>query len=457
MFEVSNKEIINTLVRNHFDLDESSKNIFTEKLFNENNQRLIDPKLKEILGDDLRLSIPLSEDTFPLIDNGWNLFRTYFSNILDSNDFTSNYKVDYKSYKTNKIVSGKNQLKLFKAVKKFYKEHEDYLYSLLDEHYELLTGCYGESEEEKFEKLFLKVTEEIGTHKLPNKNLKVVLSANFADFFMCSTSESWGSCLNVNSSWEGSYWGGLPGLIADPNRFIIYITDGQTKEYKGITVEKMLSRTWAVLTDTDEFFPVRSYPLDFFDYNVLNKVIPSFNFIENGKHWDSKYPLEILLNNDSESCYIYQDHSDFVDTAEGYKLTSTRGGGMSIIRNGDINEGVLYRFEAGLDYLVENDLDLSRYREEPCTCGACGDSIDREEAYVIPEGDLFCETCYYEQYAECTLCGKIESTDDVTYHSDDTFCENCASQHLTECSECSDIVYKCDVNEEGLCEDCREG
>jgi len=67
--DIKNNGIISKLVGDHFNLDNESLEKFTRTLFNEDNERIIDPKLKAILGEDLRFSITLSEETYSEIEN----------------------------------------------------------------------------------------------------------------------------------------------------------------------------------------------------------------------------------------------------------------------------------------------------------------------------------------------------------------------------------------------------
>ena len=135
--------------------------------------------------------------------------------------------------------------------------------------------------------------------KLPNTDLELVFSANFADFFLCSTSEKWTSCLNLESDYSYSYWAGIPAFITDKNKILVYLTDGRKKEYLGIQSERMIARNWMFLTkdiknEKKYYFINRGYPNDF---SSLIK-----NYL---KKWCKKYEVEALNAADVVSEKIY--------------------------------------------------------------------------------------------------------------------------------------------------------
>ena len=132
------------------------------------------------------------------------------------------------------------------------------------------------------------LSEFIGKHKIPsNRELELVISLNPVDWFLCSTREKWSSCLNL----EGGYmfWPGLPTLIGDKNRALVYITDGRKKEFLGMEVDKFLTRSWLVTArektskklkrrrNETYFNLVREYPTRYGLDNILKR------------HFDLKY------------------------------------------------------------------------------------------------------------------------------------------------------------------------
>ncbi len=94
---------------------------------------------------------------------------------------------------------------------------------------------------------FIKETSEIiGKYKIPkNNNLELVISLNPVDWLLCSTGEKWSSCLNLQGNYM--FWVGIPTMIGDKNRALVYITDGSKKTYMGMEVDKFLTRSWMLL------------------------------------------------------------------------------------------------------------------------------------------------------------------------------------------------------------------
>lgn len=83
----------------------------------------------------------------------------------------------------------------------------------------------------------------LGNRVKKNDNLKVCFSLNYADWFLCSTNNSWSSCLSMENSL--GYWAGLAGLVCDRNRIMIFVTDMKEKEYMGVKSYNMIKRLWA--------------------------------------------------------------------------------------------------------------------------------------------------------------------------------------------------------------------
>jgi hypothetical protein len=124
-----------------------------------------------------------------------------------------------------------------------------------------------------------------------NKKLQLVISLNYADWFMASTGDSWSSCISLYSTYDECYWTGLPTLIGDKSRAMVYITekDGEKKNFAGIKVDKFLARTWMQIfrtvppreTDGERnyrnsktfFATIRSYPIEL---GNMNKVLENF-------------------------------------------------------------------------------------------------------------------------------------------------------------------------------------
>lgn len=320
--ETKNKILFKNIVEEAFELDKESLKLFKHLLFFE---RDIAPEYKKIIKDapDLRARFNLNdlgeEDLFNLLeekDNGYEIFKNVFF------DFKEHYGITYREYFKNKKQVEGNEVKLSKLINNFYTDklhnllsdlnvflrvHTDsrhkifkYLnnkFSLKEDINSSIYRCkmgyaiqsneitmnfaldgvdYIKEIEEKrnlteedrkelVSFITQLVNEEIGKYKpSKDKKLQLVFSLNPVDWFLCSTGNNWSSCLNLENEGE-VFWQGLPQLIGDKNRAMVYLTDGTQKEYMGIEVDKVITRSWVLLLRTKEdnithFHFVREYP-----------------------------------------------------------------------------------------------------------------------------------------------------------------------------------------------------
>ena len=142
--------------------------------------------------------------------------------------------------------------------------------------------------------------EKIGAVTFPKSGVQLVLSLNFADWFLASTAEKWTSCISLESDYEEAFWSGLPGLIGDKNRALLYITDGKQKDYYGIKVDRIIARSWILTvrqkSDNKTFFSfVGSYPIHA-DLEELAKKYFEMKFISKGEKFISRYYAELLYH-----------------------------------------------------------------------------------------------------------------------------------------------------------------
>ena len=237
--------------------------------------------------------------------------------------------------------------------------------------------------------------DKIGASKIAKSSdgLELVISRNFADWFMCSTAESWSSCLNFES--EFPYWSGLPGLIVDSSRVLAYITDGQRKSAYGIEVDKFISRTWIIQDREDVFNHLRWYPSKMFKNKILRRYsklrVPEFREHD----WISKLPLDLLYHKDKiGSCFIYQDMSDWHIRENEVYIIGSDEGCFSFIEEGKyptIIEEDHFNYEDGLQELIDNNkeiINIDKFR-----CYECGTRLNEDEVFSS-EYENYCEDCY---------------------------------------------------------------
>jgi len=167
----------------------------------------------------------------------------------------------------------------------------------------------------------LKSNEEVGRVALPkSKDLEIVFSTNFADWFLCSTSESWSSCLSLTANYSSAYWAGLPGTITDKNRALVYLTDGKKKNYEGIEVDRIITRSWVLLMSNgkkDVLHFVNEYPGGFSLFGLTKEILKGFfenilSIKDLDEYYTSKYPFVGLFHSADQKAYIIS--SIFFDT-----------------------------------------------------------------------------------------------------------------------------------------------
>ena len=407
--DTNNKSIIKKLVKNHFSLKPESLKRFNEAIEQPKMLNNIAEFFKDSEDNRVRYKIPTEklED----IDAGWYLFKDKFF------EFTSFYnEFKYSDFANNKILIGKNSIKLQKTLIKFYTDSkhfyrkfiEDFLKWLYENRYiptrinllQKLNGLIAISIDDKIYdsieeiepddiKEFIKkeitiyisiIMEKVGIVKFSaNKSIEIVFSRNFADWFLCSTKNSWTSCLNCSTTYGGALWSGLPGTIVDKNRIMIYLSDGSKKTYQGIQVDKALQRVWAIYTKDNTFKVLRWYESKKIPNSFLKELSGlTFDLLDDKKtnvysYWKSKEPIDFLYHDNNTSCFIYMDYSDYSDVNKKniyIKGREEKGfrhiysvNGINHLRN-ESNWSLWsddYELK-GLNTMIEQDYNLSSYK-----------------------------------------------------------------------------------------------
>jgi hypothetical protein len=328
------------------------------------------------------------------------------------------------------------------------------------------------SEEERKKALIefetLKTLEEIGSVSLPKeKKIKLVLSINFCDWLLCSTGEKWTSCLNFESHFRAAHYQGLFGLLGDPNRIMIYFTDGTKKEYEGIESERMLTRSWCLLDKNDNINIVKFYPLNFITAETI-KLITGLNVINLGPGFITKNPIHLLEfkykyeENYNFSSYIYQDKTIFMykDKETIHLVYNGEKGYYTLIRNTKsgkiyIEKTFSFNYEGGTRLLKEEGVTLTNYsipiKFRHLICDSCGTKIEpypminefiyNGEKYHTFRGAPICRRCATILFVKCSICNKIEPKTETSFiHFNGSFF----------CRPCHDYVSKDDPREKHL-------
>lgn len=193
----------------------------------------------------------------------------YNRNFQNISFFLRNYESSYRCVITLADVYSTEKEKDF-----FLKEMERYIHEI---------------SEERIRNRFSSIVEK---KPFSSKQLELVFTLNYADWFMASTGDSWTSCISLYSTYDECFWTGLPTLIGDKSRAMVYITEknGPKKEFYGIKVDKFHVRTWMQLwrsiptnlddkinyKNTQTFFSLtKSYPVLINKLEtILEKFIP---------------------------------------------------------------------------------------------------------------------------------------------------------------------------------------
>jgi hypothetical protein len=422
----SNKSKVYEIVKNHFSFEEKSLRKFKELLENP----FVDPLYKKILGDSLRKEFPVTRDTYEEIDKGWIDFKNRLPNLVNR------FHLTYKNFRTNKIVIDRQEIRMYKHFADYYQTHKDELNK------DISIGG-NVSFEQRLSYLHSKICE-CQDRKIPKgEDVKIVFSMDFADWFLCSTGESWSSCISLESHYEGAMWSGLPGLAGDPNRAMLYVTDGKKKTYNGIEVDRMLSRTFTLIGNDDKIYAVRFYPSQHFNTETIN-AITKIGLIEHiPDRFISKHKITPLYHKNGYSSFTYQD---YVTADKSYHLISGDGGGHFYFEKGKnfvMRSGSIFSYDGGLAELIAEKKDLGDAKNDYFCCIECGNETPRDEAYYGPNGgEPYCDECYHEYYFVCSNCDDTFSVDDKYIAEDEEYCPNCFKKYFKACYHCGTAIDK---------------
>ncbi len=534
---MSNKEKIFNIVKNHFSLSENSLSVFEDRLYNP----VIDDVYKSFgLDEEGRKYWEINDDLVHTIDKGWSTFKDYYQS------FINHYSVTYKDFRNNKIIDErKNSVKLKKAMVNFYTKHPEiggtdilpisggenrfkqfmlgkstyYLANYIGVGVSEATGWLShislegnitELYEKILDKILTRELEKIGSLKIPNRKLYLVLSCNFEDWFFCSTGESWRSCLSLESQYF--YWSGLPGLITDTNRAIIYVTDKSKKyplkdtKYRDMSLDKMIIRSWVLLSH-EGLNVVGFYPSGFIGMVDIRNIIgydKVFRICETSS-LRSKNSFRLLYHSNNIANSIYYDHTCLANSEKEPKGLREdtlfhhlfEGGGItsySLDEESFVHEDVIFSFCDGLSEMINFGYEMEKgfidvnapyccycdcritgevfyadneefcyecFSENYSLCSDCGEVILNMYINTAEDGEQYCYQCYKDNFSICINCNNEHKIDEMVYseNMDGVICKDCLESFFVECSVCSDIIREEDshiIDGEFFCCECKE-
>ena len=453
--DVSNNNLIKEYVKKYFSLDAKSYDYFQKEIDNPS----LDDYFKSIFTkketDNFRAYYDIPKEMAASIDEGWKDFASTFRTFVAVNNF------NYTNFVENRVLINKNQIKTRKALLMFYLNYANLMYAKEDivnkriavPTSELISFKVNNKPSEWLEKemtSFIDASlESISKKCLPKSSIKLVVSCNFADWFLCSTAESWRSCLNLESEFHGAYWTGLPGLIGDKNRCMIYVTDGTKKKYKGIEVDKVIARSWGLLSDDNELHMIKPYPLaDIVNADMISGIIgltvrpitnPRFEFT-------SKHRVNLLhFNDDSKpSAFIFQDYTAFDNSA---RLVKGHNAFYCFV-NGKLKAGEpAVNYTGGFSRLIENNEEVLDYLIKLRECEKCH-YVGQEVQKITVEGQEYtlCPNCLSKLFKKCAECKQwhsIKNMEKVEGTGRDIYvCKSCVGKSYVYCDDCRKVYAK---------------
>ena len=456
--DLKNISLISSIVEKHFGLDKKSLEYFKSEITSTTIDSYFETIFKEHKVEDLRVKYKIPREICSTLDNGWKVFIHCFSKFIEKYNFT------YDNFVDNKVLIDKNNIKIRKALIAFYTDINNFSLFRRDmgsqvtmENIEMVKNW--EIKKSVHPKLIENITayidqvlDSISQKCLPKSDIYLVLSCNFADWFLCSTAESWKSCLNMESEFHGAYWTGVPGLIGDKNRCLLYITDSNKKTYQGISVDKIIARSWGLLSTNEILHINKPYPLaDMFDARIVSVITglktKDLGSLSSASDFTSKNKIHLTYFNDERkpSCFIYQDNSGF---SEDLYIKRASSGFYAFIK-GKLTRGEpIIRYENGLTHLVEKGEAVDKYIIRKLICSNCGHSAEDVMIYTIDgEEIILCQSCLKENYSKCHDCRAYHKKDyliDVECEDGKTnkVCKSCLIKNYSKCEICNKYFSK---------------
>jgi hypothetical protein len=419
---------LQNIISNHFSLSQESLNDvinYINNPINISDYNIIEEQPNR------RLILDINEDIFIPYCEDYKLFSQLFKEEIEK------YNITYNNYKTNKIKIEKNDFKLFKFLEKINKinilnkYNNNINISISNSKLEQLITSDMMLEINEFKN---KLNQIIKIKSTKNNNLKFVISRNYNDFFLSATNQKFTSCLDLNSiNFENANWIGLPSLFTDNNRAICYITDNTKVNYYDIESLKMYSRSWLLLTDTNEINIANIYPsstLENYYQVIIETIFNKKTFIGNKQNTKSKYPIKPIWLENNILCNIYQDSSKLEFINNDLYHNFSEKGFSKINKNNEEYDLEEIQFNGSLNYLISKNKSILEYKD----IVICKECNSEENVLKRELSDTYlCENCYKKDFDYCSVCGNEILLIDakVIQIDDEYYCEKCSKKYLS--------------------------
>lgn len=447
----SNKSAFIGLCRDTFDFNEKSVAYLEKRLSDEWEPAV---EYKNLIGCDgstyedqrIRLDLDMADagvqSLFERTDEAYDMFKRTFATVLHKLESEYGCPIRYKEFIENKAVFKKNITKIKKIFEAVYNEKH---------------GCFENDADSKYtaenvSKFIVRQFERIGASKKSAKKLQLVISFNPVDWLLASTSENWSSCLNLANSQGGyQYCLGLPFLAGDPNRAMMYITDGSRKEFMGLKTDHFQSRTWAMVNKNGLICLTKWYPNDTIGVKPVSAITKQEGAFGTRESFNGgKYPIDLLATNMGAFVGIYSDMGKYEEKDGRLWIVGNGKDGQQVFTENLIdcsNKKSSFRVSSGtslhgLGFNVDH-YNVSKWRSIGfhldmkfpglrCSCGSTkgGFMFGNEKRYL-------CFNCYKGKTYQCQGCGEeylIEEEPfveaEMTNGKIAKFCPNCAEEKL---------------------------
>ena len=76
-------------------------------------------------------------------------------------------------------------------------------------------------------------------------------------------------------------------------------------------------------------------------------------------------------------------------------------------------------------------------------CSCCGEIIGEDEEYQVYDGEIYCESCFEDNFTTCDDCGEVFPREEVAYYEgvDRVLCEDCRDDGYFYCANCDQLEY----------------
>ena len=319
-----------------------------------------------------------------------------------------------------------------------------------------------------------------------------ILSINPIDYLTMSFGNSWASCHTIDktnkrgmpNTYEGQYSSGTMSYMLDGTSMVFYTVDAKYDGDEYYNEPKVHRQMFHFQTPC--LIQGRLYPQDN-DYkdndfykqyrNLVQKIMSEIYEVPN--LWSIQRRTSEALEHVISHGTHYQDYVYY----DNCTISTLKSGEDSTHFTVVIGHKPICVY-CGKEH--SNKENISCCAEHKCRCENCGEFIDEdevrwidnepycndcahycdncneyhrnEEHYVASSNEWVCDDCFYNDYSECSCCGEIFSSRDLSEVEGEMICENCWDEKTDTCSECGDVYFIDHMhrlpNGDLVCDDC---